>query len=104
MTVDFETDITIALPVETVAAYAADPSNAPHWYVNLRSVEWETTPPATVGSRSAFVAKSLGRRRAYTYEFVEFVPNERLVMRTARGRSRWRPPMPGPLPAMGEHV
>jgi hypothetical protein len=38
-----------------------------------------------VGSRLAFVAQFLGRRLAYTYELVELVPGERLVMRTAEG-------------------
>jgi hypothetical protein len=38
-----------------------------------------------VGSRVAFVAQFLGRRMAYTYEIVEFVPGERLVMRTVDG-------------------
>jgi Polyketide cyclase / dehydrase and lipid transport len=33
----------------------------------------------------AFVARFLGRRLAYTYELVELVPGERLVMRTAQG-------------------
>jgi hypothetical protein len=33
----------------------------------------------------AFVARFLGRRLAYTYELVELVPGDRLVMRTARG-------------------
>jgi hypothetical protein len=33
----------------------------------------------------AFVARFLGRRLAYTYEVVELVPGERLVMRTAQG-------------------
>ena len=42
-------------------------------------------PPAEVGSRVAFVARFLGRRLAYTYEFVDLVPNQRLVMRTAQG-------------------
>ena len=33
----------------------------------------------------AFVARFLGRRLSYTYEIVEYVPGERLVMRTAQG-------------------
>jgi uncharacterized membrane protein len=85
VTVDVTTEIDIDRPVDRVAAYAADPSNAPVWYANIDSVEWETPPPARVGSRVAFVARFLGRRLAYTYEFVEFVPGERLVMRTQQG-------------------
>jgi hypothetical protein len=38
-----------------------------------------------IGSRIAFVAQFLGKRMAYTYEVVEFVANERFVMRTAEG-------------------
>jgi uncharacterized protein YndB with AHSA1/START domain len=85
VSVDVLTETTIRVPVEAVAAYTADPSNAPEWYVNIESVEWETPPPASVGSRVKFVARFLGRRLAYTYELVELVPNERLVMRTAEG-------------------
>ena len=85
MHVDVQTDIVINRPVDAVAAYAADPSNAPEWYANIDSVEWKSTPPATGGTRVAFVARFLGRRLAYTYEFVDFVPGERLVMRTAEG-------------------
>lgn len=85
MTVDVVTEITIDRPIDVVAAYAADPSNAPEWYVNIESVEWETPPPVHVGSRVAFVARFLGRQLAYTYEFVDVVANERLVMRTAHG-------------------
>jgi hypothetical protein len=44
-----------------------------------------TPPPAQVGSRIAFVAHFLGRRLAYTYEIVEFIPEVRLVMRTSEG-------------------
>ncbi len=36
-------------------------------------------------SRVSFVARFLGRRLAYTYEIVELVAGERLVMRTADG-------------------
>jgi uncharacterized protein YndB with AHSA1/START domain len=85
MSVDVETQTTIARPVDVVAAYATDPTNAPEWYVNIEAVEWQTEPPARVGSRVAFVARFLGRRLAYTYELVELVPGERLVMRTAQG-------------------
>ena len=38
-----------------------------------------------VGARIAFVAHFVGRRMAYTYEIVELVPGERLIMRTADG-------------------
>jgi uncharacterized membrane protein len=85
MPVDVLTEIVIDRPVDIVATYGADPSNAPAWYANIQSVEWQTPPPAEVGSRVAFVARFLGRRLAYTYEFVELIPAERLVMRTAQG-------------------
>ena len=85
MAVDVSTSITIAQPRETVASYAANPDNAPSWYVNIKSVEWRTPRTVSVGSRIAFVAVFLGRRMAYTYEIVELVPGKRLVMRTAEG-------------------
>jgi uncharacterized protein YndB with AHSA1/START domain len=85
MAVDVLTETLIDRPRDEVAAYAGDPSNAPQWYVNIESVEWQTRPPVTVGSRMAFVARFLGRRLAYTYEVVDLVPGERLVMRTAEG-------------------
>ena len=85
MPVDVITDIVINRPVAEVAAYAGDPSRAPDWYVNIKSVEWKTPPPMRVGSRVAFIALFLGRRLEYTYEIVEWVPNQQVVMRTAEG-------------------
>jgi uncharacterized membrane protein len=83
--VDVSTDITIDRSVESVSTYAAEPSNAPEWYANIRSVTWETPPPLVLGSRVTFVAQFLGRTLTYTYEIVDLVPGERLVMRTAQG-------------------
>ena len=82
---DVETAIEINAPRDRVAAFASDPENAPRWYVNIRSVAWETPPPATIGSRVAFVAQFLGRRISYTYEVCDWVVGERFVMSTAEG-------------------
>jgi uncharacterized membrane protein len=85
MAVDVLTDIVIDRPVDRVAAYAGDPSNAPHWYVNIKSIDWKTPPPIKVGSKLDFTAQFLGRQLRYTYEVVELAPGQRLVMRTAEG-------------------
>lgn len=85
MPVDVLTETVINRPPPEVATYAGDPSNAPHWYVNIKSVEWKTPPPMGIGSKLAFVAQFLGRRLAYTYEVVDLVPGRRLVMKTAQG-------------------
>ncbi|TPI43845.1 ATPase [Mesorhizobium sp. B3-1-6] len=85
MTIDVTSRIEIARPRAVVAAFSADPDNVPRWYVNIKSVEWKTPRPAQVGSRIAFVAQFLGRRLVYTYEIVDLVQGERLVMRTAEG-------------------
>ena len=85
MSVDVITETDIRRPIGDVAAYVADPTNAPEWYDKIASIEWQTEPPVEVGSRMDFVAHFLRRRLAYTYEVVELVPGERLVMRTAEG-------------------
>lgn len=97
MSVDVQVETTIARTPAEVAQYAGDPTNAPEWYANIKSIEWKTPPPVAVGSRMDFVAQFLGRRIAYTYEVVELVENESLVMRTADGpfpmetTYRWEP-------------
>jgi Polyketide cyclase / dehydrase and lipid transport len=83
--VDVTSEIVIARPRSEVAAFAADPDNVTRWYRNIESVEWRSPPPLSVGTRLGFVARFLGRRLAYTYEVREFVPAERLVMRTDEG-------------------
>lgn len=85
MSVDVTVETVIARPVEVVAAFSGDPTNAPQWYANIESVEWRTPEPVQVGSELDFVAHFLGRRIAYRYRVTELVPGARLVMATERG-------------------
>jgi uncharacterized membrane protein len=85
VSVDVSTEIVIERPIERVADYSTNPDNAPKWYENIEAVEWKTAKPLKAGSRVSFVANFLGRTLVYTYEVVEFVPRELLVMRTAGG-------------------
>jgi uncharacterized membrane protein len=82
MQVDVVNNVVINRPVAEVSQYAADPDNAPQWYENIKSVRWKTPPPVQAGSQIDFVARFLGRSLAYTYEVVEFIPGQRLTMRT----------------------
>jgi uncharacterized membrane protein len=83
--VDVQTEIQISRPRQAVFAFAADPSNATAWYKNIKAMEWETPPPAVVGSRLRFRAEFLGRTLEYTYEVREIEPGHRFVMATAQG-------------------
>ena len=85
MPVDVMTSVEIDRPRAEVAAFASDPDNATAWYQNIKSVEWKTPSPVTVGSRIAFVANFLGRRLAYTYEVLEVTSGASLVMSTTEG-------------------
>ncbi|AUN39223.1 SRPBCC family protein [Tsukamurella tyrosinosolvens] len=85
MDVDVVVERVIPVARERVAEFAGDPSNAPRWYANIRSVAWRTEPPVAIGSRMDFEARFLGRPLAYTYEVTELVAGERMVMRTADG-------------------
>jgi uncharacterized membrane protein len=83
--VDVTTSVEIEAPRDRVAAFAADPSNAPHWYVRIVSVELLTPHERQLGAKAAFVARFMGRTLRYVYEIVDDVPGERLVMRTEDG-------------------
>ncbi len=85
MHVDAVSELIIAARVEQAAAFAADPENAPLWYQNISSVEWLTPKRVELGSKVAFVARFLGRTLRYTYEIAEYIPGERVVMRTTDG-------------------
>lgn len=83
--VNVQTEVVINCPRAQVSEFAANPDNAPRWYANIHRSQRLTDGPLRVGSKVAFTAKFLGRELNYTYEFVEYVPGEKLVMRTAQG-------------------
>ena len=60
--VDVTVQTTNECPPETVAAFAGNPTNAPRWYANIRSVDWQTPPPVAAGSRMDSVAQFVGRQ------------------------------------------
>jgi hypothetical protein len=86
--VDVTTAIDIARPRQVVAAYATEPDHAADWYTNIERVTWQTKKPLKIGTRLAFVARFLGRTLTYTYEVIDFIPNERLIMATTEGPFR----------------
>jgi uncharacterized membrane protein len=85
MMVNVLTAITINCPLDKVSEYAANPDNAPKWYVNIKSAEWQTHKPLSVGSKIAFKAQFLGKELSYIYEIIEHISGEKLVMQTSNG-------------------
>ncbi|MGK2860509.1 MAG: SRPBCC family protein [Chitinophagaceae bacterium] len=83
--VDVFSEILISASSEEVAAFASNPDNATAWYTNIKSVEWITSAPMQEGSQIAFKAQFLGRQLLYVYEITEWIPGEKLVMKTADG-------------------
>jgi len=83
--VNVKTETIIDATIEKVFSFAADPDNAPKGYVNIKSVEWKSNKPLTLGSLIAFKAQFLGKQLAYVYEIKELVTNQKLVMKTADG-------------------
>jgi hypothetical protein len=74
MNVDIVSEIVIQRPIDVVAAYAADPSDAPDRYDNIDSIDWKSSPPLQVGSQGR-VRRLVSRRTLrYTYEVANFVP------------------------------
>jgi hypothetical protein len=85
MAVDVVTEIDIARPRDVVSSFAADPTNAEAWYVNITSAVWLGAPEIAIGNTMAFHARFLGRQLEYTYAVRDFVPGQRLVMATEDG-------------------
>lgn len=72
-------------PREQVVAVAGDPTQAPRWFSNVRSVRPHDEQELATGSRFDWVSRFLGRELVYTYTVLDLVPQERLVVRTEQG-------------------
>jgi uncharacterized protein YndB with AHSA1/START domain len=84
--VDVLTEVEIDAPRETVARYAADPSNATAWFKHVVEVEGPAPLPLQRGSTFTFVARvPPGIKRRFPYEVVELVDGERMVFRIDEG-------------------
>jgi uncharacterized protein YndB with AHSA1/START domain len=83
--VDVFTEITIAAPRERVSRYVTDPSNGPAWFKHVKAIESLTRTPVQAGTRFTWVAGPPGVGIRLTYDVIEVVPGERLVMRTTQG-------------------
>ena len=82
---DVHTRIRINRPLSEVARFATDPDNAPLWYKNIRTVEWISERPLRVGSLIRFTARFIGKEMSYVYEVKEFIPAQKLVMKSIEG-------------------
>lgn len=72
-------------PRELVAGVAGDPAQAPRWQSSVQEVRWHAEPVVTLGVRLDLVTHFLKRELSYTYEVVDWIPGERLVLRTDQG-------------------
>lgn len=85
MNVDVVNEIFIDRPIAPVAAFSADPSNAPRWYGRVQSVEWLSEPVVREGATFRFTVDTFGIQQVYTLDVTAYLPAERLVMRTLGG-------------------
>jgi hypothetical protein len=90
MTVDVEVHTTIERPRTQVAQYCCDPDNITAWCANVQAVQWETPPPLGLGTRIRITSGFLGRVVEHTYEVVELVADELLVMRSLLTETTYR--------------
>jgi polyketide cyclase/dehydrase/lipid transport protein len=83
--IDVSTEIDINCSRDKVAEYAANPDNAPKWYVNIKAAKWKTPKPLQVGSQIVFKARFMGKALVYIYEIAEYAEEQKMVMKTIMG-------------------
>jgi carbon monoxide dehydrogenase subunit G len=85
MSLDVQTETSIARPPEAVASFAMEAENDTRWISGISEVRRLSEPPTGVGTRVQRVASFLGRRIDYVMEVVEFEPPARIVLRSIEG-------------------
>jgi len=90
--VKIEMDVVINRPVKEVFAFVSNVENDPKW--SLGTLENKFTSKGPIGKGSTFkeVTMFLGRKIESIGEYVEYVPNKKIVCRVASG----------PMPAEGK--
>ena len=78
-----EQSITINVPVEKVFSYTSDPINQLEWLPSITDVRDVTGEG--VGKRFSWTYKMMGMSFKGESEFAEYIPNERIVLKTTGG-------------------
>ena len=76
---------TITRPADEVFAFLSDARNNPRWQGGMRSCEWTTSPPITVGSTYRQEARFLGRTVLTEFEVVDHEPGRSITIRSTSG-------------------
>ncbi len=76
--------VTINAPVETVFAFLVDPT---HWMLAIPNTEVTDTKLTSqgVGTTARWAARILGTTMSVVHEYIEFVPNQRIVSKANSG-------------------
>jgi hypothetical protein len=80
-------NIIINCPKEKVTEFAANPDNVPKWYVHIQSLEWRTPRPLQNGSELQVNSRFLH----FVHKVVEFIPGQKLILRSVDAPSRGIP-------------
>mgnify|MGYP001825308084 CR=1 FL=1 len=75
-------DITINRPAAEVFEYISDFAKNPSWQNGMKSCEWITDGPVSVGSQYLQKAEFMGREINSTFEVIEHTPGERVKAHT----------------------
>lgn len=82
---DVTTSARIEAPLELVAAFTANPDNAPVWHGSVTGVDWLSERQVAVGARVVFHMSLLGRTLLFPTEITAFTSGETLTMDSTDG-------------------